>query len=189
MQLKELATASTGFPFRKRIENDPDGQYAVIQMSDIQDYQHINTQHLAKTSDISPKKHHFIQNNDILFIAKGANNLAIHANQQLSNTVAVSNFLVIRTTSGKMLPEFLAWYINQKEAQTYFKSRARGTYIPAVTKETVLELEIPLPDIRTQQKTIALQQLLNREWQLMTQIHDLRSELAENRLLKLSHGR
>jgi len=161
----------------------------VIQISDIRDYRQINTQNLVKTGEINPKTHHFIQKNDVLLIAKGANNHAIHVQQQLQDTIAVSNFLVIRIKSPKLLPEYLAWYINQKEAQVYFKSKASGSYIPAVTKKMLLDLDVPLPDIQTQTQTITLQKLLDKEWQLINKIYNLRSVLAEDRLLKLSHGR
>ena len=174
----------TGYPFRKRIENDPNGRFAVIQMRDVENYTHLMTENLARVSAIDPKERHFIRQNDLLFSAKGANNFAVQVEQLPVDTVAAANFLVIRVRSDKVLPAYLAWYINQSPAQLFLQARSRGSYIPAISKMALSDLDIPLPSLALQRKIVSIQSLADREKVLLDQIQRRRERLMQAILLK-----
>ena len=159
MHISNIADIMTGYPFRKRIENDPNGRFAVIQMRDVENYTHLMTENLARVSAIDPKERHFIRQNDLLFSAKGANNFAVQVEQLPVDTVAAANFLVIRVRSDKVLPAYLAWYINQSPAQLFLQARSRGSYIPAISKMALSDLDIPLPSLALQRKIVSIQSL------------------------------
>ncbi len=145
-------------------------------------------ENLASVNDIHPKPHHFLEKGDLLFIAKGMHNFAAHVDKQLARTVAAANFLVIRVNIENVLPEYLAWCINQGPAQAFLKENAKGSYIPSISKRVLSELQIPLPSLELQQKIIRTQQLMNLENELIAQIQNRRKIMIEALLLKTANG-
>jgi hypothetical protein len=86
---------------------------------------------------------HLLQQGDVLFAAKGTKNFAVwyeslpagHTGKNLP-AVASTSFFVIRlkeNTIDKVLPEYLAWYINQPVSQKFLKGNAMGTFIVSIS--------------------------------------------------------
>lgn len=176
-RITEIAEIHSGYPFRRAVEHSVDGRFAVIQMRDLENYTRVNYSNLASVNDIQPKPHHFVKQGDILFISKGANNFAAYVDKTVARTVAAANFLVIRVNSENVVPEYLAWYINQEPAQTFLRDRSKGSYIPAISKAALSELEIPIPPLDVQRKIVRTQQLLDLENELIAQIQFRRKKM------------
>jgi restriction endonuclease S subunit len=185
-KITALAEIHTGYPFRTGVRNDPHGKYAVIQIRDLHNYSTIPLErdNLALVSDVQPKTHHFVKKNDILFVAKGANNYAVRIDRSLENTVAGPNFLLIRPKNKKIVPAYLVWYINQQPAQKFLQERAKGSYIPSISKTALSEMEIPLPPHEVQQKIVRLHALAQDEMRIRMQILIKRQQMIEALLLK-----
>lgn len=187
-RLTEVAQIHSGYPFRRAIEPEPDGKFAVIQMRDLNGYTKVNYENLALVNGIEPKPHHLIQQNDILLIAKGVHNFAAHIDKTVHQTVAAANFLVIRNNSHEILPAYLAWFVNQEPAQTFLRDRAKGSYIPSISKGALSELSVPVPPLAVQKKIVRTHQLLELEGELISKIQSKRAKMIESLLLKSANG-
>jgi restriction endonuclease S subunit len=129
---------------------------------------------------------HILLHGDVLFNAKGTNNFAVTYDTRVGPAVASSTFLVIRPkpdTANRMLPGYLAWYLNHPQAQGYLKAQAMGTSIPSITKSTLQELTIPLPNLPTQERILNVYRLRQRQKELVQQLETLRDQLIQHTLL------
>jgi len=183
-KITAVAEIYAGYPFRKGIRHEPRGKFAVIQIRDLHNYRSIDYDNLALTGDIQPRQHHFVKKNDILLVAKGANNYAVAIDRSLENTVAGPNFLLIRHKSEKIMPAYLAWYINQQPAQKFLQESAKGSYIPSISKAALSEMRIPVPPQEVQRKIVRLQALAQDEMRIRMQILLKRQQMIDALLLK-----
>ena len=78
---------------------------------------------------------HLLKDGDVLFSAKGTKNFAAVFENHNEPSVASTSFFVIRPTDNKVLPQFLAWFLNNPTTQTLLKAQAIGTSIPSISKQ------------------------------------------------------
>lgn len=188
-QLKDLIISEglfSGYSFREKIENNPYGSIGILQMKDINDnYSSFDYNNIDKVNDFIFKDKFYLQKNDILFVSKGLNNYAIAIEDINFRIVPSATFFVIRVNEKKILPEYLVWYINQKDAQNYLSEKKAGTYVPNLNKQDIMELPIKVPPIKMQKAIATTSILLNKEIEILERIKTNRKELIQNQLLKL----
>mgnify|MGYP000867997747 FL=1 len=124
-------------------------------------------------------KKHLLFPGDVLFAAKGSNNFATTYLSNYPAAVASSSFFVIQLFDKNILPEFLTWMLNSPPAQEYFKSKAKGSAIPSVTKTALEELVVPIPTIEIQQKILYIDQLRKKEMYLYERLAKLRNDQTQ----------
>lgn len=185
--LKDILTKNglaSGYSFRGKITNQPDGDLRIIQMKDINyDYTTIQNNCTFINSDKIKDKYH-LNNGDILFTGKGANNFAmVYKDVDEIPTIASSALFVIMVDKSKADPNFIAWYINQSTVQNYLKTNEAGTYITNINKKTVLNIPILLPDLEIQNKISLIASLHLREKQLTREISTQRNTLISYQLI------
>ncbi|MBS1495090.1 MAG: restriction endonuclease subunit S [Bacteroidetes bacterium] len=187
MQLGSLTSIFTGLKYNSKNINAEQASVFLIQGKDIQNNL-LNKDNLFKLDRYCVDKYQYLKSGDVLFAAKGNRNFAFHYNGELGEVAASSTFFIIRITSENVLPEYLSWYLNSKPAQDFFKANTHGTFIPSIPKSKLIELKIPITDLKTQ-KTIALienQQMLERELlkQISTKRTLLINEIIHNKILR-----
>ncbi|MDE3234510.1 MAG: restriction endonuclease subunit S [Bacteroidota bacterium] len=126
---------------------------------------------------------HLLKDGDVLFAAKGTKNFAAVFENHNEPSVASTSFFVIRTTDNKVLPQFLAWFLNNHTTQTLLKGQAIGTSIPSISKHVLENLEITIPSIETQQTILQITKLRNREKTLKQQIETLREKQIQQQII------
>lgn len=150
--LGDLVDIHSGYLFRDGYVPDSESKHKAVQAKDID----LATRtmrvpdfcvHLSAT----PQPQHYIKENDILFLAK-MNPLAIYIEHSQPNLIASSYFFILHEKSDEILPTYLAWYLNQKPAQSYFRSVGQGSTILNVTKRDLMALSIPIPHPELQEK-------------------------------------
>ncbi|MCF8234714.1 MAG: restriction endonuclease subunit S [Bacteroidales bacterium] len=126
---------------------------------------------------------HFLSKGDILFAAKGFDNFAYVFNEEVKPAVASSMFLVLKNLNRHLiLPDYLAWLLNHPNTQKKFKSMARGTNLPSISKQSLGDLEIPIPNIEKQKLIIKISDLYKKELQLKDEIRKLKDKLINQKL-------
>ena len=126
---------------------------------------------------------HLLKDGDVLFAAKGTKNFAAVFENFNEPSVASTSFFVIRPTDNKVLPQFLAWFLNNHTTQTLLKSQAIGTSIPSISKQVLENLEMPVPDIKTQKAIIEISKLRNKEKSLKQEIETLREKQIQQQII------
>lgn len=184
-KITEIADIQLGYQFRKKIEPTDNGTHRVIQIRDFDENHILNKEYLSRVMIDKSVEQYLINKGDVLFLSRGHRNWAASIVDDLTATIAVSHFFVIKPKQQNVLPEYLAWYINQTPAQEYLHNIARrGTHMPLIPLSTFLELPIALPDIETQRKIVELSRLLEKEKNLLLSLQEKRSQLINTICLK-----
>ena len=126
---------------------------------------------------------HLLKNGDVLFAAKGTKNFAAVFENHNEPSVASTSFFVIRPTDNKVLPQFLAWFLNNPTTQNLLKGQAIGTSIPSISKQVLENLEITVPDIETQKAILQITKLRNKEKSLKQEIETLREKQIQQQII------
>jgi restriction endonuclease S subunit len=98
--------------------------------------------------------------------------------------VASTSFLVIRIIKQILLPEFLAWFINHPDTLQLIKSQAIGSSIVSISKPVLEELEISVPDVKTQEAVLKISRLWEQKSLLEKQIGELREKQLHHLIKK-----
>lgn len=164
MKLKEIVEILTGYSFRSKIKHNPDGQVKIIQMSDVDPVKGINWENLSRISDFNPRNdHYFLEKGDLIMISKGYNLNAFYVSIDIGDVVPVNSFLILRCKTEKVIPEYIAWFLNSNRVQGYLKTVAAGTRIPNLSRSALEDLELFVPDIAKQKLITELEGLKQRE--------------------------
>lgn len=189
MKIKKLATVQMGYSFRSRLEASEGGGVAVIQMKDLLDDNTVGCDDLVRISMKAMKDHHLAQRGDLVFRSRGLVTTAAVLLEDPGKAVVAAPLLRIRVTKPEeVLPEYLSWYINQRDAQIFLTSRAKGTVQKMISKQTVEELEVALPNLENQKQIVELVMLAAREQSLLQKLADKRNQYLSEILMKVAKG-
>jgi restriction endonuclease S subunit len=135
------------------------------------------------------KDHHLAQEGDLVFRSRGQVNTAAVLLEDPGKAVVAAPLLRIRITNPDIvLPEYLNWYISQRDAQIFLTSRAKGTVQKMISKHTVEELEVVLPSLEQQRSIVELARLSAREQLLLHRLSIKREQYVNSVLMKIVKG-
>lgn len=183
--LADIAAITTGYTFRSRVTDDRDGVVPVLQMRDMNPSGKVTASTLPRVSNDNKLGSRRLCTNDIVFRSRGDCNTATLVSAGLAGTVAASPLTVIRVDEAKASPAYVAWYLNQREAQRHLMASATGSTIRMIPMETLRSLVIPLPDKKTQNHIAAITELQARELYLESRLSELRSTLVGSQLTSI----
>ncbi|MFM8740330.1 MAG: restriction endonuclease subunit S [Cytophagales bacterium] len=126
---------------------------------------------------------HMLKHGDVLFSAKGTKNFAAVFESHNPTSVASTSFFVIRLSDKNILPEYLAWFLNNPTTQKLLKEQAIGTSIPSISKAVLEELEISIPSLEKQNAILTIAHLRNTEKDLKHQIEVLREKQIQQTII------
>src|SRR5215475_648462 len=182
--LINVVTIRSGYLFRERIKPDASGKYRVVQVGDVTPDAGFLESSLLRVSLRDVKRSQILETGDVLFISRGPRKQAIAITWPIENAIATSQFLVLRPDE-RVLPEFLAWYINQRPAQRYIDEHSTGTSASLINLEAMRGLPVEVPPVETQARITKIHQLSLREKELMEAIKNKRRALIEMTLLRM----
>ena len=131
----------------------------------------------------SISENHILRTGDVLFAAKGTKNFAVAFEDHFPLSVASTSFFVIRLQNEIVLPQYLAWYLNNPYSQQFLKNFAIGTSIASISKSVLDGLEIFIPDLKKQELILKITQLRNTEKKLKQEIEILREKLIQQLII------
>ncbi|MGE4296481.1 MAG: hypothetical protein AB7E47_00510 [Desulfovibrionaceae bacterium] len=148
--LQMIASISAGHPIRGSVRHVPDGVVTLIQLKNVDPVRGIGMGDATRFNPAGRKPPTFLEVGDILFVNRGMRFYGVLVSEPLDKAVAAPHFFVVKARSELVLPEYLAWYLNHKRAQAYFRTHAAGTALPHVSSKILGELPIDVPDRKTQ---------------------------------------
>ena len=150
LPLKELAEVSTGYPFRTGLNDDPSGVIRVIQMRNIT-FSGVEWEQAVRVSFEENMRSYFLCSGDILFVMRGGKYYATHIQDVPQQAVASMHFFRVRIKPKKdVIPEFLAWQLEQAPAQRYYSSVEAGSAQKSLRLADFSEIPIVLPSLDRQ---------------------------------------
>lgn len=173
--LGRVAAISAGYPFRGKIDELPDGEVAVIQMRNADPAAGIDWPNLSRVELPRTSAKAFLTKGDVILSTRGGRNIAYCIEERQEQVVCSPHFFVIRTKRQAILPEFLAWQLNQKPAQDHFAAGATGSYILNLKREVVEQLPIVVPPLAEQQRIVELDAAVKAERATLTRLIEIRT--------------
>ena len=189
LKIKQLATVQMGYSFRSRLEASRAGGVAVIQMKDLLQDNTVGCKRLVKIEMETVKEHHLVQKGDLVFRSRGQITTAAILLEDPGKAVVAAPLLRIRITKpDKILPEYLNWYISQRNAQIFLVSRAKGTVQKMISKQTIEDMEVYLPTLEKQQHIVELAKLSARERTILSTLSEKRDQYISTVLMQFAKG-
>jgi restriction endonuclease S subunit len=156
MKLHDIADIKTGITFRNRLLDNLDGEIEVIQMRDINPDLTISDR-LVRISNEQIKPKHFLQPGQLILLAKGKYTKACMIGQSDKRRVISSAFFSIRIKpTQKVLPEYLQWFLNLPQSESYFRSNASGTSMFSLPMSVLKNLDVAVPPLEVQERIVHL---------------------------------
>lgn len=188
-KISELATVQMGYSFRSRLEASESGEVAVIQMKNLLENNTVYCDDLTRIDMKDMKDHHLAQRGDLVFRSRGLQTTTAILLEDPGKAIVAAPLLRIRVTNpNKILPEYLNWYINQRDAQIFLASRTEGSAQKMISKQAIEDLEVALPTLEKQKSILELAMLSAHEQTLLHTLADKREQYLSTVLMQLAKG-
>ncbi len=196
-KVSELATVQLGYQHREKIEPASIGTHRVIQAKDVVTEGRFSeflvssvgiwTGSLYMVTPKGPTWKYQVEPGDVLFAARGSRNFGIAVDPRwirpfpdsFENILAASHFYILKPNVSRVIPDYLAWCINQPGTQKLLQSMATGSHMKMIPKSVFEEVLLDVPPIETQHKIVTLHVLAERERKLVNQIAERRSLIIQ----------
>lgn len=175
-KLGKIATIRSGVTMRGAVKPVVGGQFGLVQMKDLTGQNCLDLATVYRIAGDEIGTPFLLKPGDILFRSRGVTNTAVHLGDIPADLVASSPLTIIRVTSVRVDAAYVAWYLNHTAGQRQLKRYAMGTSLLSISVADLRQMKVPLPELTTQQKIVALAALVQQEQQLMAQIAHKRSQ-------------
>jgi hypothetical protein len=145
-----IAEIFQGFSFRGRIDDELLGQFLIIQAKDLADAGAVDFSRACRTTALPGKSALLLGPGDVLIQPRGVTYRAALVGKLPAPTIAAAPLYVLRPSANKLRASYLVSFLNDPQTQSVLRQAATGTYVPQVSRQTLEQLEIPLPTLRDQ---------------------------------------
>lgn len=132
---------------------------------------------LQRATPSGDAERYVVRERDVLFLSRGQRTLAAALPAVGPATIAAYYFYILRPDGNRVLPEYLAWFVNQPLAQAYLNSHLRGSHMKMLPKAFLEDLEIVVPALAVQRRIVELEKLRQREEHLVCSVLEARRKL------------
>ena len=170
MQFTTLASVCEilpGYPFRGKVPEVDASDIRVVQLKDVSVEQGISWSTCQQTTLTGKKAPDWLRPGDVLFVAKGNRNYAVAVEDTPSQPAVAAPLFYLLRCHAALLPEYLAWWLNQEPCQRYFEQNAEGTQAKSIRRSVLAEAPLALPPLSRQAALAALQQNLRQQQQTL----------------------
>lgn len=176
--IKEITHIQTGL-FAKPSDK---GEVVYLQSKHFDEYGQLHAVLYPDLMADGISEKHLLKDGDVLFAAKGNKNFAAVFENHNEPSVASTSFFVLRQTGNKVLPRYIAWFLNHTTTQNVLKEMARGTSIPSIRKSVLEDLEIVIPSLENQKIIVTLSELALKETEIRMKVLERRKQIIEQQI-------
>ena len=174
IQLDKLSDIITGYAFRTAITSSDSGNMRVIHAKDLRNNFYIDTQEL-KCIEMDYAGNRLVQKNDVILSSRGFFVAGVFISDE--NTIASASVYILRPNLKKILPEYLAIFLNSKKGQKQLLQYCTSTTIKSILTRDLKKIYIPLPSIEVQNDIINLYRSIEKQRILMKKKMRLQQEI------------
>lgn len=188
--MAQIGEVRSGYQSRRAITPAPQGGYRLLQLRDVAAGGAIDWASVVRFDADLSRSDTPLRDGDVLVQAKGSSNAALSLTDVPARTLAAGCFFVVRPDPGRVLPAYLAWYLNQPATRRQLQRQSgRGVQTPIIRRSVLENLGIPLPPLYVQEQIVHVLALLETEERLVAQRLQERRELVARACLNaVSHS-
>lgn len=178
MHISQLCRINSGYTTTRHLEPAPVDGLLAIQLGDVHGDDPIRTETLYRYHFAAhPPDHYLVHGGEVLFKSRGDPSTAVVVSAPLGEpAVVILPLLILRPRQELIRGDYLAWAVNQPDAQHRLNRQAQGTSLRMVPKAVLERLDVPLPDLATQRRIAAIHALAQREGRLLRQLAHRRQQ-------------
>ncbi len=181
MQIKDLAKTRIGHSFRHKLVNDPEGNTKIIQPKNI------SSTGFLDLKNYPPIQTKIVPNNplatgEVLFLNKGRFVAAIFNESEQECWTTPGSVIILTLNSTKILPEYLALYLNSSKGRQKLNRVTEFSSIPFITRTNLERIDIPIPSKDKQKNLINLMSTISRYEKLTTRKTNLLKNILNAKL-------
>jgi hypothetical protein len=192
VRVGDLGRVASGYPLRVSAEDLEPGDVAFVQLKNVGHPHGVAWQDVAKVALPSKREPAWLSPGDVLFSSRGTKTLAYPVATTPSRAVCGPQFFIITISDSRsVLPEFLAWQINQKPAQDYLQKESTGSFIQNIRKPVLEQMPIALPPLEEQRLIVQFWRAAQREREILQkliEVTDAQLEAIASRLATTTKG-
>ena len=179
VRLGELCHLSSGFTARSRLEPAPSGGLLAIQLRDVQGDDEVGSGSLHRYQVGNLPDRYLVRGGEVIFKSRGKPNTATVVSALLGEPRGGHPSADHHPSESERGPSgYLAWAINQPDAQRRLDAEAQGTSLRMIPKAVLERIDIPLPDLATQNRIVAIHALARHESSLLRELAERRARLT-----------
>jgi restriction endonuclease S subunit len=130
-----------------------------------------------------PSGNYELNSSDVLFRSRGQRTLACAVPGTLTEpAIAVMPMFIIRPLNSDIDSRYLAWVLNQRDAQLHFRHSSQGQSIQMISKRVLENTPIVLPSPSRQRQIATIADLSDRRYALERRLVDRRVDLVSLQL-------
>lgn len=189
MRLFDVCHFQTGFTARSRLEAAHEGGQLALQLRDLKEDGSIDLMGLQRFDLGSLLAKYVVKPGDVVFRSRGQSNIAYVVPCTVNEPViALLPLIILRPRPEIVTSEYLAWVINQPDAQRQIDAGAQGTSLRMIPKALLESVVVPVPDIQTQRLVVEIADLSARETCLLEKLAEIKKIYTNQILADLVQG-
>ena len=150
VRLRDICKVQIGYTARRRISRAAQDGILTVQLRDVPPNGSVDPARLVRLQVDAVPDRYLVGAGDVLFRSRSeANTASVLDDRFCEPALAMLPLYILRPRQRVVLPEFVAWAINQPRAQRHFDRFARGTNMRMVPRAVLTGLEIALPAPRS----------------------------------------
>jgi len=177
--LGNISEIQVGYQSREGIRAHSNGSHFLLQARDFNNLHQVDWSNLTRFTPSGSTTKSEIRQGDVLFLARGQDNFAWPVTHVTTHILAANSFYILRPDQATILPDYLAWWLNQKPAQEYIQLNRSGSSLPFLSVSALSRIEVPLPSIDLQRKIGELELLQKKETDLLSKYLSKKSALIK----------
>ena len=152
IRLSEFVKIQPGYLSRERVRHATDGTHYLVQGKDVSKTDGVRLETALKFHPKLKPELYQVSRGDVLVTARGQEHRAYYVDQDLSDVLAAATFYILRSNSSRILPGYLAWWLNLPQVQSEIGKASGGTYISYISRQAIEDLHILIPGLDVQQR-------------------------------------
>jgi restriction endonuclease S subunit len=105
-----------------------------------------------------------------------------------SDILASSSLIIIRVKDTKILPEYIAIYLNSLEWQNEILNAVMGSYVKAISRKKFEEIKIPIPPLIKQKNMVWLSHNIIQQEKIYNRKKELKQQIFTATLKNIIHS-
>ena len=168
MKLNQIASVRTGLVLsRKEAKGtNTSHEYRLLNLKSITDRGMICLEETTCFRAVEELTSNYLTQAGDVIIKLSEPYTAVYITEEYTGLVIPSHFVVIRADTAKVLPQYIAWYLNKDRIKKAYNMTRVGV-LKQIKPTTIAETEIRLPSLERQKQVIELYEMSRTELQLM----------------------
>jgi len=187
MELNDIAEIRTGLVIaRKKAEFGEGNRYKVLTLKSFDEDGWVDIDELDVFESVEELSRHYLtQKNDVV-IRLSYPHTAVCIDENLEGIILPSLFSVIRLFEKKILPEFLALYLNSDRIKRKIAQAAAGSAVTVIKTSFLKELSIRAYPMEMQRKAIQIHKLHVKEKKLLVELAEKKEIIYKSVIKELT---